>query len=467
MTIISLLASDVCAQQNEQNLNPQQVLGHIEAGIKHQPHNPRLLAAKGAALEALHRDQEALQSFKRSLAVSPKFLAALEGAAEVSYRIHSSETMGYLSRILEQDPQNATAHAMAGELAFESGHCGDADRHFSAAEKESSESVTALLHWGECLLKNGNAAKASERFQSASAMVPHDKRILYELALAFFMDQRYDQALEALKAIPEDARTINVAGNIYAAQGKLSEAIASFRRATELAPKEEQNYVDLASLCLEHQSFDVARDVVNVGIANIPDSAALFTLRGAIAAQTSDVEQSAIDFEQARRLQPNADYGDVGLSLLLRQQNQIDQAITLIRKRIARNPADARINFLLADLLLQDASAEHSHQAEAERLLRKTIKLDPKLAKAHAALGKLLLQQNQPQAAAAELKRALELDPQDRVALNQYILVMKRLNRLDEANAAAQHLRDVLAQDRLAEVRRNRVRLIQPSDSPQ
>lgn len=356
---------------------------------------------------------------------------------------------------------------MAGELAFESGHCGDADRHFSAAEKESSESVTALLHWGECLLKNGNAAKASERFQSASAMVPHDKRILYELALAFFMDQRYDQALEALKAIPEDARTINVAGNIYAAQGKLSEAIASFRRATELAPKEEQNYVDLASLCLEHQSFDVARDVVNVGIANIPDSAALFTLRGAIAAQTSDVEQSAIDFEQARRLQPNADYGDVGLSLLLRQQNQIDQAITLIRKRIARNPADARINFLLADLLLQDASAEHSHQAEAERLLRKTIKLDPKLAKAHAALGKLLLQQNQPQAAAAELKRALELDPQDRVALNQYILVMKRLNRLDEANAAAQHLRDVLAQDRLAEVRRNRVRLIQPSDSPQ
>ena len=462
------MATKVCAQANDQRFNPQEMLAQAEARLLQQPQNPRLLAAKGAALEALHRDQEALQSFKRSLAISPKFLAALEGAAEITYRFHSPDALRYLSRVLEQDPANATAHAMAGELVFEAGDCVDANRHFAAAEKESSESVTTLLHWGECLLKTGDADTASRRLQSASVMAPQDQRIRYELGMALFMDQRYDPALDALKPIPEDARTLNLTGNIYAAQGKLSEAIASFRRATELAPKEEQNYVDLASLCLEHQSFDVARDVVNVGIANIPDSAALYTLRGAIAAQTSDVEQSAADFEQARRLQPDAAYGDVALSLLLRQQNQIDQVIALIRKRLVRNPADARMNFLLADLLLQDQSVHQpSYKAEAERLLRKAIKLDPKLARAHAALGKLLLQQNQPDSAAAELKRALELDSHDRVALNQYILAMKRLNRIDEANAAAQRLRDVLAQDRLAEVRRNRIRLIQPSDSRQ
>jgi len=56
-------------------------------------------------------------------------------------------------------------------------------------------------------------------------------------------------------------------------------------------------------------------------------------------------------------------------------------------------------------------------------------------------------------------------DPEDRVALNQYILAMKRLNRIEEANAAALRLRDVLDQERLAEVRKNRVRLILPLDS--
>jgi hypothetical protein len=79
-------------------------------------------------------------------------------------------------------------------------------------------------------------------------------------------------------------------------------------------------------------------------------------------------------------------------------------------------------------------------------------------------LGKLLLQDNHPEDAAVELRRALDEDPGDRVALNQYILTMKRLKRIEEANAAAQRLREVLAQDRLAEVRKNRIRLILPSD---
>jgi tetratricopeptide (TPR) repeat protein len=465
IVIMVLISGDLHAQGDGPPFNPKQMLDAVELKLQQQPNNPRLLAARGAALEALHRDDEALQSFNRSLAISPKFLAALEGVAEISYRTHGKKTMEYLARIFEQDPKNLTAHAMAGELSFEKGDCASADHHFAAAGNESTKDAVALQHWGECLLKNGDAHSASARLRGASAMAPQDRRLQFELGLALFLEQQYAQALEAIKTIPEDAKTVNLAGNIYAAQEKLSEAIASFRRATELAPRDEQNYVDLASLCLEHQSFDVARDVVNAGIANIPDSAALFTLRGAIAAQTSDLEQSAADFERARRLQPNASYGDVGLSLLLRQQDQIDRAATLIRKRLARNPGDARLNFLLADLLLQTSGAdERSNKEEAERLLRKTIHLDPKLAKAHAALGKLLLQSQKPNEAGAELKRALNEDPTDRVALNQYILAMKRLNRIEEANAAAQRLRDVLAQDRLAEVRKNRVRLI-PSDS--
>ena len=455
----------VFAQTRNNSFDPQQMLDQVDQKLKEQPSNPRLLAARGAALEALNRNREALLSFSEALAISPKFLAALEGAAEVSYRIHDGKTTSYLDRILEQDTGNVTAHAMAGEIAFEATDCTAANLHFAASEREVSTDANALQHWGECLLKIGDSRAATLRFQAASALVPRDPRILYELGLALFMDQHYASALDVVKTVPQDAEVLNLTGNIYAAQENLGEAIAAFRRASELDPKNEQNYVDLASLCLEHQSFDVAREVVNAGIANIPDSAALFTLRGAIAAQTSDVEQSAADFERAQRLQPNASYGDVGLSLLLRQRDQIDQATALIRKRLVYTPNDARLNFLLADLLLQDSSPQSSTaKTEVERLLRKAIQLDPKLSKAHAALGKLLLQDNRPDAAAVELKRALDEDPVDRVALNQYILVMKRLGRLAEANAAAQRLRDVLAQDRLAEVRKNRVRLVLPAE---
>jgi tetratricopeptide (TPR) repeat protein len=457
---VVLVLSSLAIAQDPSTPQPQQILEKVESRLQADPGNPRLLTIRGAALQALHRDREALNSFSQALAISPKLMVALEGAAQSGYRIHAADTLSYLNRILKQEPTNLTAHAMAGELAFERADCTEANRHFSAAGAEASTSATALQHWGRCLIASGDAHAGSLRLQAASTLAPQDHGILLDYALALFWDTQYDASLAVLDPIPQDSRTLNLKANIYAGQNKFNEAVAAFRQASELAPKDEQNYVDLASLCLEHQSFDVAREVVNAGIANIPDSAALYTLRGAIAAQTADTEQSAADFERARRLQPGDNFGDVGLSLLLRQQDRVGEAIGIIRERLARNPEDPKLNFLLADLLLQSESQTAATKVDAERLLKKSIRLNPKQARAHAALGKLMLANDQAGAAAAELKLALELDPNDRVALNQYILALKRLGKIQEANVAAQRLRDILAEDRVTEVRKNRVRFV-------
>jgi tetratricopeptide (TPR) repeat protein len=413
------------------------------------------------ALERLNRDQDALQSFEKSLAISPKFLIALEGAAEITYRTHDPKTTDYLSRILQQDPQNAAAHGMAGALAFEEHDCPAANRHFAAAEPALNDNPLALAQWGECLLAEDEAHLATKQLGQSLRLRPQDKTVSYNLALALHLDHHDEEALEITKTLAADSDVLNLVGSIYAGQDKVADAIAAFRKATELDPKNEQNYIDLASLCLDHQSFDIAADIVNVGIANIPDSAALYTLRGAIAAQTSNMEQSAADFERANRLKPDASYGDVGLSLLLGQQSQLDEAIAVIRSRLERAPNDAKLNFLLADLLMRKSGdAQESGQDEARRLLMKAVRLQPDFAKAHAALGKLLLKSGQVDAAIVELKVALEKEPNDRVALNQYVLALTRLHRTEEARAAAERLRDVLAEDRRAEVRKNRIRIV-------
>src|SRR2546430_16647574 len=126
--------SQFAGQDQQSNAEAQRLLEQIELGLKQQPSNPRLLAARGLALERLNRDRDALQSFEKSLAISPKFLIALEGAAEITYRTHDPKASDYLSRILQQDPQNTAAHGMAGALAFEEHDCPAANRHFTAAE---------------------------------------------------------------------------------------------------------------------------------------------------------------------------------------------------------------------------------------------------------------------------------------------------------------------------------------------
>jgi tetratricopeptide (TPR) repeat protein len=463
-TLLITLFAQSTGQDQQNNGEAQKILEQIELGLKEQPSNPRLLAARGLALARLNRDQDGLQSLEKSLAISPKFLIALEGAAEITYRIHDPKVSNYLSRILDQDPQNPAANGMAGTLAFERHDCITANKHFAAAESAVSNNPLALAQWGECLLAEDQPGFATKRLEQSLRLRPADKRVSYNLALALHLDHHDEEALETAKTMGADGDALNLAGSIYAGQDKIAEAIAAFRKATELDPRNEQNYIDLASLCLDHQSFDIANEIVNVGIANIPNSAALYTLRGAIAAQSSNLEQSAADFERANRLKPDASYGDVGLSRLLGQQSQLDEAIGVIRSRLQRAPNDPTLNFLLADLLLRRSDdAQRSGQGEARRLLRNAVRLQPGMAKAHAALGKLLLKDGDAEGAMKELKVALEKEPNDRVALNQYVLALTKLQRTPEARAAAEHLRKVLAEDRRAEVRKNRIRIVSPS----
>ena len=64
------------------NLPPQTVLNKADASLKRDPQNPRLWAVRGIALSELGRDHEAMDSFEKSLSISPKFVTALEGASK-------------------------------------------------------------------------------------------------------------------------------------------------------------------------------------------------------------------------------------------------------------------------------------------------------------------------------------------------------------------------------------------------
>jgi tetratricopeptide (TPR) repeat protein len=450
------------------DLPPQAVLDQTGASLKRDPGNPRLWAARGVALSELGRDNEALDSFEKSLSISPKYLAALEGASEVAYRSRDKKTGEYLRRLLGIEPNNGVAHAMMAAVEFENRDCTGAIQHFEKASALVKSNAAALSQWGQCLLVLERPGPASEKLSESLKLAGQDQRIAYDLALALHLGSRDKEALPIALQLRQDASVMSLLGAIFAAQDRTADAIVAYRRAIELEPHKVENYIDLASLCLDHQSFDVATDVVNAGIANNPESAELYTLRGAISAQTSDIERSAADFEHANRVKPDQSYGDVGLSLLLRQENQVDEAIAVVRGRIRRSPGDPTLNFLLADLLMRkpDTPAGDTRK-EARQLLQKVIALKPGMAKAHSALGKLLLEAGDAQGAAKQLKSALDSDPNDRVALNQYTLALRRLDRREEANAVAQRLRAVLDADRRAEVEKNKVKLVRLSASRQ
>jgi tetratricopeptide (TPR) repeat protein len=192
-------------------------------------------------------------------------------------------------------------------------------------------------------------------------------------------------------------------------------------------------------------------------------------MRGAIRAERSLVDDATRDFEHASALSPDELYASVGLSLVLRQADRLPEAITLLRRKLARSPRDATLNYLLADALLRaDPGVDSPETAEARAALQRALRARPDFGKAHATLGKLQLRAGEVASAVDELRIAVRLDPNDRLALNQLVLGYRRLGRPEDAAAVAGQLKKLLERERTDEVARNRVRLYRaPAPSPE
>ena len=435
-------------------------LREADEQLKQQPGNPLLWTLRGMALSNLKKPQESLRSFDKALSLSPKFLPALEGAAETAYAVRDGRAAKLLDRILALQPTDETAHAMAAALSVEAKNCNAAIDHFTKAEHAIANSPLALAQFGACLVDTDRPSDAVPVFEKALSLKSGDLATQYNLALALQLSHQTDKAITILEKLPPESQTLNLLGEAYAEEDKVPEAIAALKKATEIAPADERNYLDLAMLCVDHHATDLALQIAAVGLQNIPKSAKLYALRAAIYAQQGNSVAAAADFEKAGTLEPDQLYGSVGLSLLLRESAKLPEAEAIIRQKLKTAPNDATLNYLLADMLIRGgAEPDLPAFTEAVALLKNSIRLNPAFVNAHAALGKLYMKAGNMAEAVPEIERTLQLAPKDHIALNQLILAYRKLGRNQDAEQAAQQLRTLLADEAKEEVARNRIRL--------
>jgi tetratricopeptide (TPR) repeat protein len=112
----------------------------------------------------------------------------------------------------------------------------------------------------------------------------------------------------------------------------------------------------------------------------------------------------------------------------------------------------------IADTRMRQDGGMDAHQfEEARSALERSIRYNAGFAKAHVDMGKLYLKSNEPTKAADEFRRALELNPLDRAALQQLLLVLRKLGREEERREIAIRLKAALEKDRVTEIQNNSV----------
>ena len=445
---------------------PEDAIRLAEQWIEAEPADPRPPTLKGIALSQLDRPADAILAFESALALQPSYLPALQGAAEIEFRLGRPTARMRLERIVVLQPGNPTAHAMLGVLAYAALDCGKALEHFDRGSAAVEADPETLRQRAECNFDAGRhtaAAMDFRRLLDDGSGGPYGR---HNLGLALNEAGRHAEAVEVLQVEVEsssvpDIDTLRLLAEAQRAALDPEGALETLQRGIGLYPRTEGLYLQLAEVCIEHGAYDLGLEITDIGSRNVSDSHGILTMRGILLAELGRYEEAEAAFESAIFRDPDAKSASVGLSLTLEKTGRADESLEVLRERAERDPSDAVSQFFFAQALIKrGVTAGSPAFDEALEALSVATRNLPREAPPRIELGKLYLKAGQPERAIPILEEAVGLAPADRQATYNLMIALRRAGRGDEASAMASRMREQLERAKGEEVQRNRFRLV-------
>jgi tetratricopeptide (TPR) repeat protein len=422
----------------------------IDSSLGRQPQDWQLWTLRGRVLAHMDLQAKALEAYRHAIHLKPSYLPALEGAVEIEYSTGDPHARGRLNQIIVLQPTNEPAHAMLGELAFERHDCGDAVAHFERASNPLSQKPEALFHFGSCQFQLKHPDEAAKIFQRAVSLDPGNADAVFDLGLSLLEAKRSTEAINVLQPLADradpESDVLNLLGEAYESAQRTQEAIQVLRRGVDLYPQDPQHYVYLASLCVKHNAYGIAGDVLNSGITRLPASATLRTMRGLLFILTGQINDAEQSFSEATRLAPNDPFGQLGMGIALSRSGRAKDSVEVLRAQVSRNPRDVEADFLLAQELLHQSEVPGSPQfEEAKAAIEKALAVNPDFVGARYLKAQISLDLHQDADAITNLEQTISLDPTFRDAIYMLLRAYARTGRRAEATKLSSRLRDLLA----------------------
>lgn len=213
--------------------------------------------------------------------------------------------------------------------------------------------------------------------------------------------------------------------------GNLDEACKSYEAALAIDPADVFANYNLGRQLFSRNAIAEARPLLSRAIAGNADFVDARVVLARLLENAGELDAAAAELEQALRVRPDY-FGALGnYADLLVKLKRPEEAIAALRRAVAVQPTESEANYKLAYLLAEAGQAE-----DAERFAQQAARSNPNSANARALLVNLYLARGALANAAAEAEAALKLRPQWLDLLFDYGLILKRIARQAEAEAA-------------------------------
>ncbi len=460
-----------CALYYVQHKDFASAIHSLQEVLENQPHSLKALNLLGIALTGAGQVEKANSEFKKALELNPRFYPAIENLAINELALgRTAEAKIHFERVLSGAPQDETAHLFLAEIYFRDKQCASALDHYDKVRVRIVNNPESILHYGQCALEKRSkqaavnmldllpVTDAESQFQAGLMLgraeayadaakhfalarqrsFPDSYTASFNLTLMLIKAANYPAAIRVAKQEfargGKHAELYNLAAEAYLKNNQVNEAYASLRRAIQLEPEQENNYTDLAAICLDYANYDLGLEITEIGLRHLPNSYLLYTQRGVMHAMKGQLVEAEKDFTQAIKLVPQKTLPYFALGKLWMQMGKIQQAIDMLRERVRLNPDDFLLEYELGEVLVRSGPEPNSPvEREATEAFERSIRLNPNFGYPRTELGKILFKRGELPRATKELERAAALDPTD--ATPAYLLAQAYRKQGDFARA--------------------------------
>lgn len=448
----------------------QEAIALLRQEVARFPRDVRAHNLLGIALTAAGQPAEGNRHFEESLAIAPDFYPARKNLALNELKLGEVEKAEkHLRQVLQHAPQDPVVHLYLAEIHFSRREYEPAVRHYqesgdlpardggltlrfarSCFESNQPRRAALLLrrlpegpveaHFqaGLMLAQLGEFAASAQQFERAIRQRPDFYDAGYNLVLAHFKNREYGAAVQVAEDLLSrghaTAELYNLLSQAYEADGRTLEAYNALKKATQIDPRDETNYLDLIVLCVDHANYDLALEIAGIGLDYLPGSTRLLLQRGAVQAFKGHYEKAVEDFQRVVAREPESNLAHYAMSMALMQLDRMQEAIEILRRKAQRGGADYLIFYALGESLNRAGATRGTPEAEeAIQVLRRSLELNPRFSPSRTALGKILLKLGDLEGAVAELEKALELDPEDLSPAYPLAQALRRRGEVEQA----------------------------------
>ena len=443
-----------------------QALAMTRSALEQRPTDFRLWTLEGIIFSMQDKAQRAQSAFEKALRISPQYAPALKGEVQILYDQGDNRAIPLLERILKQDPKDQTAHEMLALLERKKDRCGPAVVHFAASQDATEKHTESLEAYGYCLVQLKKFQDAIPVFEKLITLLPNRAYPRYDLAVVQVANKQNEDALKTLEPLltpdQSDPDILSLASQAAEAIKDTAKAVALLRQAIVLSPTTQDYYIAFATLCLDHESFQVGIDMINAGLSRIPNAARLYLSRGLLYAAEAEYDKAEADFARAEQLDANQSMSSYAADLAQVQKNNPDEALRRVRLQLKAHPDSALLHYLLAQLLMKDSDAYKEAMKEDLRALE----LKPDLVSARDLMASIYMRAGQYEKAIEQCRAALQYAPNDEAAIYHLIISLRHAGKKDELQPLVKRLAELHQQSLKNETDRKRYTLVEQLSTP-